>query len=84
MPKFKKNTSPAMYKPSAFKMNGWSGYQNSPVKKEYPPKITTSTRRDDPQYKLIQALKDDLIAGKITKEEYDKGVKEIKKYKDLD
>ena len=67
-----------------FKMKGFSGFGNSPVKKEYPPKIKTSTKRDDPQYKLIQALKDDLIAGKITKKEYDKRVKEIKKYKDLD
>ena len=70
-------------KNSGFKMKGWSGYQSSPVKKEIP-KITTSTKRDDPQYKFIQALKDDLAAGKITQEEYDRGVKEIKKYKDLD
>jgi len=32
MPKFKKNTSPAMYKkPSSFKMNGFSGFGNSPM-----------------------------------------------------
>ena len=30
MPKFKKNTSPAMYKkPSSFKMNGFSGFGDS-------------------------------------------------------
>ena len=63
-------------------MKGWSGYQNSPVKKEYPPRITTSTRRDDPSYKPIQELKDDLAAGKITQAEYDKAIKEIKEYKD--
>ena len=68
---------------SGFKLKGWSGYQNSPIEKEIP-KITTSTRRDDPQYKLIQELKDDLAAGKITQEEYNRDVKEIKKYKDLD
>ena len=36
MPKFKKNTSPAMYKRSAFKMKGFSGFGNSPIEKEKP------------------------------------------------
>ena len=57
---------------------------SSPVKKEYPPRITTSTRRDDPSYKPIQELKDDLAAGKITQADYNEGIKEIKEYKDLD
>ena len=36
MPKFKKNTSPAMYKkPSSFKMNGFSGFGNSPMHKNW-------------------------------------------------
>ena len=33
-----------------YKMNGWSGYQNSPLKKEKPKK-TQSTKEDDPNYK---------------------------------
>ena len=35
MPKFKKNTSPAMYKPSAFKMKGSTLY-GSPLNKKGP------------------------------------------------
>ena len=61
-------------------MNGWSGWQ-SPVQKEIP-RIKTSTRRDDPSYKIIQDLKDDLAAGKITQTEYNDAIKEIKEYKD--
>ena len=34
MPKFKKNTSPVMYKRSAFKMKGFSGFGNSPIKQK--------------------------------------------------
>lgn len=33
----------------AFKMNGWSGYQNSPLKKEKSKK-TQSTKEDAPDY----------------------------------
>ena len=67
-------------KNSGFKLKGWSGWQ-SPVKKEIP-KITTSTRRDDPSYKPIQDLKDKLAAGEITQTEYNDAIKEIKEYKD--
>ena len=41
MPKFKKNTSPAMYKkPSSFKMEGFSGFGNSPVQKNFLKNLT--------------------------------------------
>ena len=66
-----------------YEQKPWSGWQNSPIKKEIP-KITASTKRDDPQYKLIQELKDDLAAKKITQAEYNDAIKEIKEYKDLD
>ena len=66
-----------------YEQKPWSGWQNSPIKKEIP-KITASTKRDDPQYKLIQGIKDDYNAGKITKAERDASIKEILEYKDLD
>ena len=31
MPKFPKNTNPAIKKSSGFKLKGWSGYQNTPM-----------------------------------------------------
>ena len=53
------------------------------MKKEIP-KITTSTERDSPRNKLIQEIKDDYNAGKITKAKRDASIKEILEYKDLD
>ena len=43
MPKFPKNTNPAIKKSSGFKLKGWSGYQNMPMMNTDPTKKGADT-----------------------------------------
>ena len=93
MPKFKKNTSPAM-KRSGFKMGGYSYPGVSPVRQgdqPYTKKKSEEVERKKglledridltvQNKKKIAELKAKVITGKITKEAYDKAVQEIKGY----
>jgi len=81
-----------------FKLKGWSGYQNSPITKKVDKQKTDaqgrpiSTIEDSPEYKRkLQESKTKLIAeeranykaGKITKKELNKRIKEISGYVDF-
>jgi hypothetical protein len=88
MPNFKKNTSPAMYKKSGFKMKGYSYPGTSPVTKKSGLGATAAKEFDVDDLADLKeqnkAKKAELLkqyrAKKISEKEYHQKVDEMKTY----